>query len=183
MGNAESSHADYPISTDGESHEPGSSAGGSLGGGRRGGDLGSFPGAALLDKIPCGNINDTHQEGGYGIKTPSTVRSHLPTPNGSAKSTLQKFFNQAEALCVASPNSAADTGTARSEFFDDEYEDFAYNKKQVAKDESPSSKKKTSPVAAIQLRLLNRLNNNLEVTNSRHLVVVVRHQRCSLEPL
>ena len=116
MGNTESSHAG--------DEEPG--------------DLASFPGSALLEKIPCGNINDTHQEGMFGMAT----RGNLPTPNGSAKSTLQKFFNQAEALCVQSPNSAAETGTARSEFFDDEYEDFAYNKK---KDESSSSKKENTP--------------------------------------
>jgi hypothetical protein len=114
--------------------------GGGSGGGRRSGgrEGGSFPGSALLDKIPCGSMDDTHQEMGDmgGGGSPSKSRGGT----AAASSTLQKLFTQAEYMCIQSPTSVGENnhqtssnggggdgrgGDNRREFFDDEYEDFA----------------------------------------------------------
>ena len=69
----------------------------------------SFPGAALLDNLQCGSVDD--------------VDDNNPKPK--QQNGFSKFFNHAETLCAQSPTSDADYG---DHSFDDEYETFRKDK-------------------------------------------------------
>lgn len=111
----------------------------------------SFPGSTIVDSLvaPCGSLKDT-------------IDDSVPA-NKSGATGINMFLNQAEALCIHSPNS--DGGERGFDDFDDEYEDFRRDKDAAKMEEDNSITRQpaspANPTAALFARaLVNEVTDN-----------------------